>query len=66
MDCASLPEHLLEAELFGYEKGAFTGANASGKRGLIEIADGGTLFLDEINSMPLALQGKLLRVLETQ
>lgn len=66
VDCASLPEHLLEAELFGYEKGAFTGANASGKRGLIEIADGGTLFLDEINSMPLALQGKLLRVLETQ
>ena len=62
----SLIHILLEAELFGYEKGAFTGANASGKRGLIEIADGGTLFLDEINSMPLALQGKLLRVLETQ
>lgn len=66
VDCASLPEHLLEAELFGYEKGAFTGASASGKAGLIETADGGTLFLDEINSMPLALQGKLLRVLETQ
>lgn len=66
VDCASLPENLLEAELFGYEKGAFTGANSAGKRGLIEVADGGTLFLDEINSMPMPLQGKLLRVLETQ
>ena len=66
INCASLPENLLESELFGYEKGAFTGANASGKRGLIEEADGGTLFLDEINSMSLALQGKLLRVLETK
>ena len=65
VDCASLPEHLLEAELFGYEKGAYTGANSAGKRGLIEIADKGTLFLDEINSMPVILQSKLLRVLET-
>lgn len=65
VDCASLPEHLLEAELFGYEKGAFTGASSTGKRGLIETADGGTLFLDEINSLPFSLQSKLLRVLET-
>lgn len=65
VDCASLPEHLLEAELFGYEKGAYTGANTAGKRGLIEMADKGTLFLDEINSMPVVLQSKLLRVLET-
>lgn len=66
INCASLPETLLEAELFGYEKGAFTGASAQGKKGLIEEADGGTLFLDEINSLPLALQGKFLRALETQ
>jgi transcriptional regulator with PAS, ATPase and Fis domain len=52
--------------LFGYEKGAFTGALAQGKRGLIEEADGGTLFLDEINSMPLEFQGKLLRTLDTK
>ena len=56
VDCASLPEHLLEAELFGYEKGAYTGANSAGKRGLMEIADKGTLFLDEINSMPVILR----------
>lgn len=66
INCASLPENLLEAELFGYEKGAFTGASAAGKLGLIASADGSTLFLDEINSMPLALQSKLLRVLETK
>lgn len=66
VDCTALPEHLLEAELFGYEKGAFTGANSAGKQGLIETANGGTLFLDEINSMPVALQSKLLRVLETR
>lgn len=66
INCASLPENLLEAELFGYEKGAFTGASSSGKMGLIASADGSTLFLDEINSMPLSLQGKLLRVLETK
>lgn len=66
INCASLPENLLEAELFGYEKGAFTGASATGKKGLFEAADGGTLFLDEINSLPLSLQGKLLRALETK
>lgn len=66
ISCASFPEGLLEAELFGYEKGSFTGALDSGKRGLIEEADGGTLFLDEINSLPLSLQGKLLRAIETK
>lgn len=66
INCASLPNDLLEAELFGYVKGAFTGASATGKKGLIEQADGGTLFLDEINSMPLPVQGKLLRVLENK
>jgi len=66
INCASLPETLLEAELFGYAKGAFTGALDTGKEGLIEIAEGGTLFLDEINSLPLATQGKFLRILETK
>lgn len=66
INCASLPENLLEAELFGYEKGAFTGAAPGGKPGLMEEAEGGTLFLDEINSLPYALQGKLLRALETK
>ena len=65
INCAALPENLLEAELFGYTKGAFTGALNTGKPGLIEAAHGGTLFLDEINSLPLALQGKFLRVLES-
>ena len=65
IDCGALPENLLEAELFGYEKGAFTGALNTGKPGMVEEANGGTLFLDEINSLPLALQGKLLRVLES-
>lgn len=65
INCAAIPENLLEAELFGYEKGAFTGALNTGKAGLIEKADAGILFLDEINSLPLAIQGKLLRVLET-
>ncbi|MDR1693249.1 MAG: sigma 54-interacting transcriptional regulator [Oscillospiraceae bacterium] len=66
INCASLPETLLEAELFGYEKGAFTGASATGKPGLFETAEKGTLFLDEINSLPLSLQGKLLRAIETK
>jgi transcriptional regulator with PAS, ATPase and Fis domain len=66
INCASLPSELLEAELFGYEKGAFTGAAGSGKAGLFEVAHQGTLFLDEINSLPLDLQGKLLRALETK
>lgn len=66
INCAALPENLLEAELFGYEKGAFTGASASGKAGLFELANGGTLFLDEINSLPISLQGKLLRAIETK
>lgn len=66
INCASLPENLLEAELFGYERGAFTGAAANGKKGLFEAAEGGTLFLDEINSLPLSLQGKLLRAIENK
>lgn len=66
INCASLPETLLESELFGYVKGSFTGALDAGKEGLIEIAEGGTLFLDEINSLPLATQGKFLRILETK
>ena len=63
IDCACIPENLLESELFGYEKGSFTGA-AQMKIGLIELAHGGTLFLDEIGEMPLQLQSKLLRVLQ--
>ena len=66
INCAALPEQLLEAELFGYVKGAFTGAAPGGKPGLIQEADGGILFLDEINSLPMSIQGKLLRVLETK
>lgn len=64
VDCGSLGEQLIESELFGYEKGAFTGA-ASRKKGLFESAYGGTLFIDEIGELPLPLQTKLLRVLET-
>ncbi|MGB4812628.1 MAG: sigma-54 dependent transcriptional regulator [Methylophilaceae bacterium] len=63
IDCASLPSELIESELFGYEKGAFTGAQTS-RPGLIEAAEDGTLFLDEIGELPLALQAKLLNVLE--
>ncbi|MCA8996718.1 MAG: sigma-54-dependent Fis family transcriptional regulator [Planctomycetaceae bacterium] len=63
INCAALPETLVESELFGHEKGAFTGATAR-KNGLFEVADGGTLFVDEIGELPLALQPKLLRVLE--
>ncbi|MGR6808483.1 sigma-54-dependent Fis family transcriptional regulator (plasmid) [Sphaerotilus natans] len=64
VNCASLPESLIEAELFGYRAGAFTGAQKTGRRGRILQADGGTLFLDEIGDMPLELQARLLRVLD--
>src|SRR5450755_431971 len=63
VNCGAFPETLLESELFGYLKGAFTGANQN-KRGLFEVADGGTIFLDEISEMTLAMQVKLLRVLQ--
>ncbi|WP_121011784.1 sigma-54 interaction domain-containing protein [Hydrogenivirga caldilitoris] len=63
INCAAIPETLLEAELFGYERGAFTGAQ-SPKKGKFELADGGTVFLDEIGDMPLTLQAKILRVLQ--
>lgn len=63
LNCAALPESLVESEIFGHKKGAFTGAVAD-KQGLFEAADGGTLFLDEINSLPLSVQSKLLRFLE--
>ena len=65
INCANVPEHLLESELFGYEKGSFTDARSS-KAGLFEDAQGGTIFLDEIGEMPLSLQAKILRVIETK
>ena len=65
VDCSSIPEHLFESELFGHEKGAYTGATQR-KLGLVELADGGTLFLDEIGEIPLPMQAKLLRFVETR
>jgi transcriptional regulator with PAS, ATPase and Fis domain len=64
INCAAIPENLLETELFGYEKGAFTGADKKAKLGLFEIANNGTILLDEIGEMPLKLQTKILRVLQ--
>ncbi|WP_163103481.1 sigma-54 interaction domain-containing protein [Peribacillus alkalitolerans] len=64
INCASIPEHLLESELFGYEDGAFTGAKKGGKKGQFQIANYGTIFLDEVGDMPLTMQSKLLRVLQ--
>jgi len=64
LNCGAMPENLIEAELFGYAPGAFTGAAAKGKRGLLELANHGTLFLDEIGDLPLSLQVKLLKVIE--
>jgi transcriptional regulator with PAS, ATPase and Fis domain len=64
INCASLPENLIESELFGYEEGAFTGAKRGGQAGKFEVADGGTIFLDEIGDMSLTVQAKLLRVIQ--
>lgn len=66
VNCGAIPENLIESELFGYEKGSFTGANKNGKIGLFEMADHGTIFLDEIGELPLNMQVKLLRVLQEQ
>lgn len=66
INCASIPKELLESELFGYEKGAFTGAGSQGHIGKFELGDGGTIFLDEIGEMPLDMQAKLLRVLDNK
>lgn len=64
INCAAIPPTLLESELFGYEKGAFTGALKQGKKGIFELANNGTIFLDEISEMPLSLQAKLLKVIQ--
>lgn len=64
VNCSSIPKNLFESELFGYEKGAFTGAKKEGKPGKFEMANGGTIFLDEIGTMPLSMQAKILRVLQ--
>lgn len=64
VNCSAIPENLLESELFGYEEGAFTGAQKGGKSGKFQLADGGTIFLDEIGDMPLNMQAKMLRVLQ--
>lgn len=66
VNCAAIPYHLMESELFGYEEGAFTGAKKGGKKGYFEMAYGGTLFLDEIGEIPFQLQGKLLEVLQSR
>lgn len=66
INCAAIPETLFESELFGYARGAFSGAHTGGKMGQVELADGGTLFLDEIGDMPMSGQAKMLRVLETK
>lgn len=66
LNCAAIPENLMESELFGYESGAFTGAKKGGKPGLFELAEGGTLFLDEIGDMPLNLQAKLLHAIQNR
>jgi len=66
VNCGAIPENLLESELFGYDRGAFTGALKNGKPGLFELADGGTLFLDEIGELPISMQVKILRALESK
>jgi transcriptional regulator with PAS, ATPase and Fis domain len=65
VNCAAIPSELIEAELFGYEKNSFTGADKNGRNGLFQAADGGTLFLDELGDLPLLMQSKLLKVLDT-
>lgn len=64
VNCGAIPENLLESEMFGYERGAFTGANREGKAGMFELANNGTLFLDEIGDLPVGFQVKLLRVIQ--